>query len=130
MSLVSANLNKTYSFETRAGARYKNFKFVAILDAGTVIAMGVDVPALHQQNIPYLPPGSPSSYLDYTYAKFINADGEMLYLAIPWIKQESMVENNAPGYRITVPTATSQQLNSVRSMMVAAGIETFTIDPI
>lgn len=127
MQLNSDTLKKTLTFDTWEGIRHKNYRFVAILDAETVMALGFDAPAKHQQNYPYLPAGAPDSYSAYSYAKFMTGDNAIVYLGIPWVKATSIVENNNPTTLIRVK-ATQAELTSLRSMMIAHGMVDFTFE--
>lgn len=128
MQLDSTALNKTITFDTYEGVRYKNLRFVAILDAGTVTALGFDAPAKHMQNYPYLPPGVSDSYTGYSYAKFLDADNKTYYFGIPWVKPASITENANPVRLITLRNSDDATVASLRSMIIAHGIEDFTIE--
>lgn len=128
MQLNSDALNKTITFDTYEGVRYKNVRFIGILDAGSVVALGFDAAAKHMQNYPYLPPGVPDSYTGYSYAKLVNANNETLYMGIPWVKPASITENANPVRLITLRNSDDNTLASLRSMMIAHGIEDFTIE--
>lgn len=130
MKLNSDSLHKTITFDSYEGVNYKAYRFVAILDAATVVALGFDAEAKHRQNYLYLPVGAPDSYRAYSYAKLIDADNNVLYMGIPWVKPDSIKENANPTTYITVRGATTNQLSSLRSMMTASGIEDFTFDAI
>jgi hypothetical protein len=126
--LDSVTLNKTITFDTYEGVRHKNLRFVAILDAGTVTALGFDAAAKHMQNYPYLPSGVPDTYTGYSYGKFLDADNKVYYFGIPWVKPASITENANPVRLITLRNSDDATVASLRSMMIAHGIEDFTIE--
>jgi len=130
MKLDSDTLKATLSFETYAGVKYNNLKFLAILDAGTVNDLGQDPFAKHMQNLPYLPDPKPEAYTDYDYALFRDAEGKKTYLGIPWVRESSIVDNGRPDYQMLIISPTQAQLDSLRSMAVASGIENFTLKAI
>lgn len=131
MALTSADIGKTYTFETYNGVRHKHLKFLAILDSDTVASLGVDLPATHAQMYPYLPDGAPTSYQAYTYAKFVDLSGDhKYYIGLPWIRPTSLVEEGSPNYKIIIRNASAEKIQSVRSMLSASGIEDFTIQQI
>lgn len=130
MQLNSAARGKVLNFETWDGVQFRNLKFLAELDIGTILALKIDAPALHQQYAPYLPDGSPETYLDYPYAKFSDFDGKNVYLGIPWIKEVSIVEVTAVDYTIKLRAPTQEQITNLRAMMVQNGIADFTISPL
>lgn len=127
MKLISTNVGKTLSFETYAGVKYKNLKFVSMPDAHDVYAMGLDAPALHIQNLPYMQTPKPAAYTDYPYAKFVDADGNAMYLGVPWVNEDSITLNSTPNAVLTLTAPTQDQLDSLRSMLTAAGIEDYKI---
>lgn len=126
--LDSALLDKTLTFDTYEGVRHKNLRFLSILDAQTVIALGFDAPAKHMQNYPYLPAGVPDTYSGYKYAKFMDANNDITYLGIPWVKPDSVTEVGVTTTRIIVRNADQPTLDSLRSMMIAHGIDDFTFE--
>jgi len=127
MKLISTNIGKTMTFQTFSGIKYSNQKLVALLDATTVEALGQDPIAGHIQNLPYMKDPKPGAYTDYLYAKFTDADGTPLYLGIPWTDEDSIVQNTTPNYVITLVGPEQAQVDSLKSMMIANGIENFTI---
>lgn len=129
-ALNSDSIDKTLTFDTFEGVRYKNLRFVSILDAQTVTALGFDAPAKHMQNYPYLPAGTPDTYSAYKYAKFLDANNAILYLGIPWVKPASITVSGAKTTRITVRNVDQTTLDSIRSMMIAHGVEDFDFETV
>lgn len=127
LTLTDANLDKTLSLETYLEEHKKHLKFVALLDAMTCVQLGFDAPAKHQQYISSLPPGVPNDWRSYKYAKFIDPKGESILLGVPWIKPESIVEDDDAPYVITVWGVDATAISSLRSMMIANGVEHFEI---
>ena len=126
MKLDSDAINQTLSFETYAGEKYSNLKFLSLLDPDTAM-MYDDVVAKHLQNRPYLPDPVPTAYSEYLYALFKNAEGKKTCLGIPWIRESSIISNEQPNYRIDLTAPTKEQVDSFKSMLSASGIENFKI---
>lgn len=127
ITLTDANLDKTVSLETYLDEHMKHLKFVALLDAMTCVQLGFDAPAKHHQYISSLPPGVSNDWRSYKYAKFVNAHGDSVILGVPWIKSGSIVEDDDAPYVIKVWGVDSSAISSLRSMMIANGIEHFEI---
>ncbi len=128
MKLSSDNVGKTLSFETVAGEKFNNLKFVSMPDADMVADTGNDPLAKHTQYWPFINDGTPNDFRAYQYAKFIDADKKSIYFGVPWIRESSIVENNSPVTIFTFPAGTTAaQIDSVRSMCLAAVIEGFTV---
>lgn len=127
MNLDQELIQKTLTFETYDGVLWRNYKLLSILDPATVLALGYDAPAKHIQHYPFLPAGTSDNWQDYMYAKFSLAGGTVEYLGVPWVKPTSIVINDNPSVNILVRNPSPQQLTSLRSMMVASGIEDFEI---
>lgn len=127
INLTDSNFGKTLHFETYINERHKHMKFVSLLDPQTVTELGFDAPAKHQQYIASLPPGIPNSWKAYSYARFLDVNNMPVYLGVPWIKVDSITEDDQAPYLITVWDATANDMNSLRSMMTANNLTKFTI---
>ena len=126
MKLDSDAINQTLSFETYAGVKYSNLKFISLLDPDTA-GVYIDAVALHLQNRPYLPDPVPTAYSDYLYGLFKDAEGSKICLGVPWVREASIVTNDQPNYRIDLTAPTKAQVDSFKSMLAASGIENFKI---
>lgn len=127
MHLNEASFDKVLHFETYLNQRYKHLKFVALLDAATVVELGFDAPAIHQQYIGSLPPGIPNNWKAYKYAKFLDVSNNPIYFGVPWIKTGSITEDDSAPYHITVWGVDATAMDSIRSMLIANGVEQFEI---
>lgn len=127
MQLNDASLDKVMNFETYLDEQFKHLKFVAIIDPLTVVQLGFDAPAKHRHYVAALPPGIPNDWRAYKYAKFLDPVNNPVYLGIPWVRQSSITEDDNAPYVIRVWGATPDAIQSLRSMMVANGIEKFEI---
>lgn len=109
-------------------ARYTNVRFVGILDFATVTALSYDAVAGHAQMFPYATGSEiPKDYREYDYGKFIRDDNTVVYLGLPWVKASTITENNQPSYNVLLIAPEAAQVESLRQMMVASGIEKFEI---
>lgn len=126
-NLTEDHFDKILHFETYIGGRYKNMRFSALLDARTVMQLGFDAPALHQQNIGSLPPGVPNDFRAYRYALFYDVQNKPTYLGVPWVRDSSITENDEAPYLFTVWGIDALTADSIRSMLIAHGVEQFEV---
>lgn len=129
MKLISDNFDKTLSFETFMGQKYRGLIFTDLLSARTVVDLGFDAAALHRQHLNFNPEGMPDDYTKYKYARFVDAETNVTYLGVPWVRETSIIENSSPDYELILKEPTQDQLDSLRSMVVASGIENFVLQP-
>lgn len=127
IELTHDNFDKVMNFESYTGKRYKSLKFVAILDGLTAVQLGFDAPAEHQQHIGSVPPGIPNDWKAYKYAKFMDVENNPIYLGIPWIVPSSVKEVDNSPYIFTVRGIDDTTAQSIRSMLIANGVEHFEI---
>jgi len=127
IALTDSNFDKVLHFETYTGERYTHMKFVSLLDGATVVELGFDAPAKHQQYIGSLPAGVPNNWKAYKYAKFYDIQNRAVYLGVPWINPDSVTEDDEAPYLITVWGVDTDTMNSIRSMLIANGVESFEI---
>lgn len=127
LNLTEENFDKILHFDTYTGARYTNLRFSSLLDARTVMQLGFDAPAVHQQNIGSLPPGVPNDFRAYRYALFYDVQNNPIYLGVPWVIESSITENENAPFIFTVWGIDNTVADSIRSMMIAHGIEHFTV---
>lgn len=127
MSLTSNDFKKRYNLETYLKVRYPAVTFVSLLDAQTMEDLGKDPQALHKQNLPSLPPGAPTSYTGYEYGKFVNDQGENIFIGLPWINMDATQQLDGTTSTVTIRDASMEQITSLRSMLVGMGITKFTI---
>lgn len=127
LTLTDSSFDKVLHFETYLNERHKHMKFVALLDAQTVVELGFDAPARHQHYIGSLPPGIPNDWRAYKYAKFLDVQNRPVYFGVPWVKGTSITEDDTAPYIITVWGVDNNTMNSIRSMLVANGVEKFEI---
>ncbi len=127
MSLTSADVKKRYNLETYLKFRYSNVVLLSLLDAQTLMDLGQDPQAMHIQNAPSLPPGGPTRYNDYLYGKFENPQGLITYIGLPWINPTTLQEITGLVHILTIRGASSDQIESLRSMLPTILINDFDI---
>lgn len=130
MNITDLNIHDTVNFETQIGERRNNRKYIGSVTWDIAKTLGLDVVSKHIQYSIELPDGGPSTFKDYEYAIFRTPEGDREIYGHPWIKENTMVLKDTVSYNMTIPQATEQQLNSLRSMASAIGIIGFTIEPI
>lgn len=127
MSLDLSSVGKTFNFETVDGVKYTQLTLISFLDAATVTSAGFDAAAEHQQMYPYAPNTIPTNYKSYLYPKFTDASGATVYLGAPWISTSSIEEVSTTSVTVVITDASSAQIDSLRSYLVANGLDKFTI---
>lgn len=128
MKLDTNAVGKVLNFDTQAGEKFKSLKLISFLDGATMLQIGEDPVAGHKQYLPFIPNPKPVLYTDYLYGKFADVNGKSFYFGIPWVKESSITVVSNPGRIIRMPTATADQIESLKEMMVKSGIEEFTIE--
>lgn len=123
MPLNESFKGKTLSFELSSGIRYTNYKLLALLDVGTVVAVGFQAAGEHHQNYPYMPPDSPDDFTAYAYAKFVDPENKILYVGVPWIKEGSITVLDTVNYNCLLLNPTTAEMETFRSILVASGFE-------
>ena len=123
MALDSTYIGQTLSFELLSGIKYVNYKLLSILDVGTVTALGYDAAAGHAQNYPYMPSDSLDDYTSYMYAKFVDAEKNILYVGIPWVKDSTITVLTDVNYNCLITNPTAVELDTFRSILIASGFD-------
>lgn len=130
-TLDSSLIGKIIQFETNApailGARYKDVKVLAILDASTA-TLFADVLARHIAVYPYLPTGVLDDYTRYNYVKLELSDKSILIMGIPWINESSIQVIVNTDIVVRLKGRNHDDVNLVRQALLANGFEDFTVD--
>lgn len=87
------------------GTSFNNVKVVATMDAETVRAFA-DVVAIHKQVYPSLPQGTPEDIDDFSFVKIQKEDGSFQYLALPWIREDTITLELTRTLRLTIANVT------------------------
>lgn len=130
MEIYDLNINDTVTFETELGERRENRKYIGSVTWDIAITLGLDVVSRHTQYAIEIGETGPSDYKDYQFAIFRTPEGDREIYGHPWIKANSIVQKSTVSYQMTIPSATEQQLSSLRSMAVAIGLIGFKIEPL
>lgn len=130
MIISDLNISDVINFETVLGESRTNYKYKGSIPWDIAKTLGLDVVSKHIQYSIELPTGSPSDFKDYSYAIFQKSDGTQEIYGHPWIKEETILLKETVAYQMNIPSATEQQLNSLRSFATAIGLIGFTIDPL
>lgn len=130
MELSDLEISDVINFETVIGERRTNFKYKGSVPWDIAKSLGLDVVSKHIQYAIEMPPGSPTDFKNYPYAIFQRPDGTQELYGHPWIKQRTIELKDTVSYQMHIPSATDQQLDSLRSFCTAIGLMGFKIDPL
>ncbi len=121
----------TYSFETRApailGAKIKNAKLVSILDYSTAVKT-YSVNSQHANIYRHLPMGTVRDPSKYTYYVFETVNGERKCFADVWINDTSVTVVTADTLVVTVYNTNNDDRERLRTLLLSAGFDQFSID--
>lgn len=130
-TLDSSLIGKVIQFETNApailGARYKDVKLLAILDAGTAVLFA-DILAKHVAVYPYLPEGVLDDYTSYNYVKLEMPDKSIMIMGVPWINEASVQVIVNTDIVVKLKGRSHDDVNLVRQALLANGFEGFTVE--
>lgn len=117
-------LNRHYNFSlypnSVLGTVYQNAKLISILDYNIALKFS-NIELLQKQIYPYLPPGTNSDYLNYTYYLF-NYKNKNIVIADVWIIDVSIEESDGLNYTIRLNNISATQFNVVRDQLRLLGI--------
>lgn len=128
--MITEYIGKTVSFDTAApgvlGANRQNVTVMAVLDLDTVMMLR-DVMAVHHQVRSYMPT-LPAAAGSYNYVKLKHSNGELEYLGVPWIKDNTIEVIEMREMILRIPQITHTTESIVREALLQNGIEKFTIE--
>lgn len=130
MNIAELEIADVINFETVLGERRNNFKYKGSVPWDIAKTLGLDVVSKHIQYGIEMEEGGPADFKDYSYAIFQKPDGVQEIYGHPWIKESTIVLKETVSYQMNIPSATEQQLNSLRSFATAIGLMGFKIDPL
>lgn len=103
------------------GAGFSGAKILAILDAQTCYALGVDVASLHANVYPTLPGGVPNDYTAYSYVKFQLASGQIQIIGIPWIIDNTFAVSTNRTVQLSIDNVSDEDVNKMLLALSANG---------
>lgn len=120
-------LSSTVSFDLYPahllGTSIKNAKVLGLVDAATAQALGFDAPAVHAQVFVTLPPGTPNAYDKYFYIHLKLASGQRSFIGLPWIKDDTYVEEMIRTVAFYVENISPDQQNLAVQALSAIGLK-------
>lgn len=120
--------NHRYNFHTLApgvlGVGYKNVKLTAILTYEVASTL-TPVLTKHRAVYPSLPAGTIDDPMAYQYYMFKTESGDTLFIADAWIDTNSVEEVSGISFDVKFRGVTSDQYETVRLALVAAGLTGF-----
>lgn len=133
MALELNSIGKSFNFEVYEpsilGGMRRNVKLLAILDFNTAMTIKGDLHATHKRIYNFIKANGviddPRSYL---YCKFVDAQGAISVLGMPWINQNTMVETVSTGMYITIPNMGHESISKVSALLQSGGVTGFKIE--
>lgn len=126
MAVISKlDINKHFTFnvypDAILGSSFSNVKVLAILDADTAKGY-IDPQAMHVSVYPSLPSslGVPNDPSQYQYIKIRFPNGNITAIGIPWIVEDSIVEQTTASLQFTVEDVNPEDRETI--MLALAGI--------
>ncbi|MEM5877740.1 MAG: hypothetical protein QXF12_02550 [Candidatus Aenigmatarchaeota archaeon] len=121
LNLVVGNI---YNFNvypnTVLGFRFLGYKLSSIMDFNTANKFA-NILNLHNIIYPYLPSGTPSNYMNYTYYMFVKNDRRVV-VADAWIIPSSIEVTNEIETLIKLKNVNSTMLNVITEQLRVLGV--------
>lgn len=86
-----------------------------------------DINAIHNNIYSTLPIGTPVNAMDYDYLIVQTDAGERKAVGIPWIMEPVEIVDRQ-GIRITIPAASTSDVDKIKNALLARGFVDFTIE--
>lgn len=119
------DINKHFTFDVYPdailGSSFQNVKVLAILDADTAKGY-IDPQAMHVNIYPTLPVGLgvPNDPSQYQYIKIRFPNGNVTAIGIPWIVEDSIVEETTQALQFTIENVNPADRETI--MLALSGI--------
>lgn len=127
---TSYQIKKAYTFGVYAPSilsdDFKNVTVVAMMDSDSA-SKEIDIYSLHAQVYPLLPSGTPNDPTSFTYLKLRSVAGTTTIVAVPWIKDDTVVAVTATSFNIKIGSVMASDLARVRDALISNGFNSFTI---
>lgn len=124
------DIGSVVTFDTYApnilGAVQKRVTILGITDYTSVSTFQPDVK--HTEIYGYLPIGSPKRYIDYSYLKVRDENGNIMYFGLPWIKQDTIVRHEGKDLVIRIRDFPLANIGQIRRMLISHNITNFEIN--
>lgn len=130
LNISQLPLNSTVTFDFYPsqvlGTGVKRAKVLAILDAATA-AVWIDPIALHANVFPFLPVGTPNSFDAYPYVKLKLQSGEITFVGLPWIREETLVLSTTQKMQLTIDSVTPEDQDRIIKALSANGFKSLDV---
>lgn len=131
MALVF-DLKKIYTFNTLApsklGATIKNAKLISIVDYDSVIKYNNFIDNTYANILSVLPEGTPTDPKSSIYYIFRTESGIDLCISQYWVDEQSIQVVEFISFKVTVTDAAIEDMQTVRNLLISAGITNFNIE--
>lgn len=112
------------------GTPFKDVTFLDRVSYHSVPLFNIDPQAEHVRAYPTLPPGSSNDPTTYNWLSFKTLSGEVVLLAEPWIKAETLNINGKKGLVITIEDTGDTTVDDIRMALLGLRLSNFTIESI
>ena len=127
--MYNFKINSIYSFETFSptllGQRHQGARLKGMTDYKTALTYE-NVEVKHNQVKADLPAGAPDKASDNTYLLFETSAGTTMVLAMAWINETSITEDNYRDTKITVHNTMPEDAMKIKQVLGAAGYNMVT----
>lgn len=121
---------KSYTFALYPSYVFStDFKFVTVLGVVSyeIATQYADIYPLHIQVYSSLPAGTPNDPKAYDYLLIKTTANVTMVLGLPWIKENTIVENEGRTMQITVANVSATDVDKVRNALVQNGYNNLSI---
>lgn len=122
--LDSSTIGKTVSFDINGaqiiGKTFNRVVVMGILDTDSARHY-IDVAGIAEAMYPTLPSGTPTDYRSYQWVKVKLSNGDFTCLALPWIKQETVVIHTDISLNLTVSGINASDVDKVLNILRSNG---------
>ncbi len=106
---------------TVLGTGFNNLKVMMVMDEASARSF-IDTRAEHAKMYPSLPQGTPTVPDDFTFVKLFNpANGAISYLALPWIKEDTIVVETTRVMRLTIENVSAEDRPRILAALSSNG---------
>lgn len=120
---MKLKINSRYGFDVYPtsviGNNFKNVQVLALMDA-TTASQYADIFALHEAVRPFLPAGTVTDPLKFTYVRLQTSNGTTAVVADEWINQGTIVEVLSSRISIVVNNASPSDPARLRNLLLGA----------
>jgi hypothetical protein len=110
------------------GTPFKDVVFLDRVSYHSVPLFNIDPQAEHVRAYPTLPPGSSNDPTTYNWLSFKTQSGEVVLIADPWMKTETLVVNSKQGLVVRIEDTGDTTMQDIRLALLGIGLTSFTIE--